>query len=122
MREPREIGSPQTAMAELGPFAVLPVQRELLAAPLDYLFAESYRILRFCDMLDMLAVDLGRVGRLAAPALINFLRTDFPRHLDDLEQDLLPLVEGALLVGDDADDALAQLRSEGHTSELQSLM
>src|SRR3546814_19240816 len=63
-------------------------------------------------MLDMAAVDPVRVVSLAAPALINFLRTDFPRHLDDLEQDLLPLIEGALLVGDDADDALAQLSRE----------
>jgi hemerythrin-like domain-containing protein len=112
MREPREIGSLQTAVAEFGPFAIPPVQEELLAAPLDYLFAESCRILRLCDMLDMVAFDPGRVGRLAAPALIDFLRKDFPRHLDDMEQDLLPLVEGALLVGDDADDALAQLSRE----------
>src|SRR3546814_4768777 len=94
----------------------------------------------------MVAADPGRVGHLAAPALIDFLRTDFPRHLDDMEQDLLPAVERALLVGDGADGALAQLsrehavdrrraqhlitvleplsndRSEEHTSELQSLM
>src|SRR3546814_20422066 len=60
----------------------------------------------------MVAADPGRVGHLAAPALIDFLRTDFPRHLDDMEQDLLPAVERALLVGDGADGALAQLSRE----------
>lgn len=112
MREPPETRVPQTVSAELGPFAIPPVQQELLASPLDYLFAESCRILRFCDMLDMVAVDPGRIGRLAAPSLISFLRTDFLRHLDDMEQDLLPVVERALLVGDDADGALAQLSRE----------
>lgn len=102
----------QAASAKLGPFAIPPVQLELLASPLDYLFAESCRILRLCDALDMVAADPGRIGRLAAPALIDFLRADFPRHLDDMEQDLLPVVERALLVGDDADGALAQLSRE----------
>src|SRR3546814_11474904 len=60
----------------------------------------------------MVAADPGRVVHLAAPALIDFLRTDFPRHLDDMEQDLLPAVERALLVGDGADGALAQLSRE----------
>src|SRR3546814_4745966 len=100
------------ASALLVPFAIPPVQPDLLASPLYYLFAENCRILRLCDALDMVAVDPGRVGRLAAPALIDFLRADFPRHLDDMEQDLLPVVEKALLIGDDADGALAQLSRE----------
>ena len=104
--------APEAASAALSPFAIPPVPLELLASPLDYLFAENCRILRLCDALDMVAADPGRIGRLAAPVLIDFLRTDFPRHLDDMEQDLLPAVERALLVGDDAEDALAQLSRE----------
>src|SRR3546814_93554 len=112
MREPPGNGAYLTVPAEQGPFAIPPVQQELLAAPLDYLFAESCRILRLCDTLDMVAAGPGRVGRLAAPAVIGFLRADFPRHLDDMEKDLLPLVEEALFVGDMADIALAQLSRE----------
>lgn len=100
------------ALASFGAFAFPPPQQELLASPLDYLFAESCRIVRFCDALDMAATDPDRIGRLAAPALIDFLRTELPRHFDDMEQDLLPFVEEALLVGDSADGALAQLSRE----------
>src|SRR5690606_15490277 len=73
------------ASTSFGAFAFPPPQQELLASPLDYLFAESCRILRFCDALDMAATDPDRIGRLAAPALIDFLRTELPRHFDDME-------------------------------------
>src|SRR3546814_1510557 len=76
--------APQAASAELGPFAIPPVPLELLVSPLDYLYAENCRILRLCAALDMVAADPGRVGHLAAPALIDFLRTDFPSHLDEM--------------------------------------
>lgn len=105
-------GTPQDRPTDPGPFAIAPVPLELLATPLDYLLAENRRILRFCDTLDMVAADTGRIGRLVAPALIGFARVDLPRHLDDMEKDLLPLVEGALLVGDDAGGVLAQLSRE----------
>src|SRR3546814_12477428 len=91
------------------PFSIPPVQQELLASPLDYLFAESCRILRLCDTLDLVAAQPVRLGRLAAPALIAFLRTDLPHHFADMEEDLLPPVEGALLVGDHAECSLVPL-------------
>jgi len=110
--EPPSNGVSSIASAAVGPFAIPPAQPDLLTSPLEYLFAEGCRILRICDVLDMVAADPSRIGRLAAPALMDFLRLDLPRHLDDMEKDLLPLVEGALLVGDAADGALAQLSRE----------
>src|SRR3546814_21200833 len=80
-KPPRD-GVPGAASAALGPFAIPPVQPELLASPLDYLFAENCRILRLCDALDMVAVDPGRIGRLAEPELSDFRRADVPRPQD----------------------------------------
>lgn len=111
-RNPSKNQALSTMSAGTDPFSIPPVQQELLALPLDYLFAESCRILRFCDTLGLVAAQPVRMGRLAAPALIAFLRTDLPYHFDDMDEDLLPLVEGALLVGDDADRALVQLAEE----------
>src|SRR3546814_6690571 len=55
--------APQAASAELGPFAIHPVPLELLVSPLDYLNAETCRILRLCDALEMVADDPGSVGQ-----------------------------------------------------------
>ena len=98
--------------AEANPYAIPPNEAALLDSPLDYIFADHFRVRVVCNMLDMLADDIVGVGRRLAPLLVGFLREDFMNHLEDEEQGLMPLLQQRLLVGDEVDEALGQVTAE----------
>lgn len=104
--------------AEANPYVIPPNEAALLESPLDYIFADHFRVRVVCNMLDMLADDIVGEGRRLAPLLVRFLREDFMNHLEDEEQGLMPLLHKRLLVGDEVDEALGQVTSE-HEADRQ---
>lgn len=104
--------------AEANPYAIPPNEAALLESPLDYIFADHFRVRVACNMLDMLAADIVGEGRRLAPLLVRFLREDFMNHLEDEEQGLMPLLQQRLLVGDEVDEALGQVTAE-HEADRQ---
>jgi hypothetical protein len=96
----------------LAPFRVMPIDPQLLRQPLEFLHADLFRLRIACTFLDMLAEDPLREPPLLALALVDYFRSDWPLHLDDMERRLFPLMQGSLLVGDQVDQAIRQLAAE----------
>lgn len=91
----------------------------LLREPVDFLYAEHYRQLVLCDLIDELA--LGGAARGSAStreAVIGYLRRDLPQHMIDEEQDLFPRLRCRLRPEDGA-EAILDLLSEKNQTELR---
>lgn len=87
------------------------IPRELMAAPLDWFFAEHFRHRQFCRLINAVALahvfDGERVTR-----LMEFLRNDLPLHIIDEEQDLFPLLRRRAQPEDDVEAVLGLLSAE----------
>lgn len=64
------------------------VPEDLLEVPLDYIFAQNFRLRCFCSRLRELT-NAGRLTRTEAHAVVSFLTHDMSIHRED-EGDLLP--------------------------------
>ncbi|MFN3582658.1 hemerythrin domain-containing protein [Phenylobacterium sp.] len=85
-----------------------PLPRELMAAPLDWFFAEHGRHRHFCKLVNEAAVarrfDAAQIGR-----LLDFLANDLPLHVADEEECLFPLLRRRALPEDNIEEALSLL-------------
>ncbi|VTO14297.1 hemerythrin domain-containing protein [Brevundimonas vancanneytii] len=90
-----------------------PMPMELIASPLDWLFAEHYRQRQLCRTIDAAAVMPERPSRLLA-VIIDYLRHDLPLHVLDEEEDLFPLLRRRCPPEDDIHGVLGMLSSDHH--------
>jgi len=94
--------------------AIEPIPENLFRAPIDYLYAEHFRQLIVCNLLDDIAEDPARrdAPRQAARVL-SYLEHDLPQHIADEEKDLLPFLRERCVPTDRAERVL-HLLSEEH--------
>lgn len=91
----------------------------LLREPIDFLYAEHYRQLVLCDLVDELALGRGTLESASTrEAVIGYLRRDLPRHMIDEEQDLFPRLRRRLRPEDGA-EAILDFLSEKNQTELR---
>jgi hemerythrin-like domain-containing protein len=95
-----------------GNFALSPVDMSVFERPLDHLAMENARLVRVCDHLDTISTSVSRLAKRAAPVLTPYLRWDYPRHFDWIEQDLFTALEASSFVGDPVHEPMAQLTLE----------
>lgn len=81
-------------MAALGDqwnFTLEPVPENLLREPIEYMLADIYRLRKVCDLLEEISMDPESPGaRCRATAVLAFMETDLPHHLDDESEELVP--------------------------------
>lgn len=84
-----------------------------LLDPLAYIRNDHVRQLRMCNLLDAFTdrLEVSPVVGLAG-ALLQFLKTDLPRHTADEEEDLFPALRKRCLPEDGIEEALKQLSRE----------
>jgi len=88
-----------------------PIDRALLAAPIDYLHAVHLREREICAVLDRIA-DLGHAEESEATSVISFLSDELPAHLEDEETDLFPLLCERCTEEDEIGRLLGKLRRD----------
>lgn len=88
-----------------------PIPPDLLAEPLNWLFAEHYRHRQLCALIDrigtaslVLAEEIGEA--------IQFLRIELPLHILDEEEDLFPLLRRRCEPEDDLERTLGLLAAD----------
>lgn len=101
--------SPKNARAE----RIEPMPPQLVASPLDWLFAEHYRQRQLCQAIDEAASLMHAPVSLLAE-IVGFLRHDLPLHVLDEEEDLFPLLRRRCLAEDDINRVLGLLSSDHH--------
>lgn len=107
-------GTEQARQLALEVVAAMP-PAEQLAAPLDYIFADHFRLRTLCAMLDRIAGDRS-VDRQLVAAALRFLRDEFGVHVHDEEEDLFPLLRRRTEPEDGIERTLAGLCEE-HTAD-----
>ncbi|MBI3451638.1 MAG: hemerythrin domain-containing protein, partial [Rhodospirillales bacterium] len=124
---------PRAKSKPAGPSAIIEaIDLRLLADPISFLFAEHYRQRAVLAHLDSLSADVGMASRAVAEAVLDYLKTELPRHIADEENDLFPamrrrctaednieaLIDGLTAEHGD-DESLAATVIEGLTERLQ---
>ena len=84
-----------------------------IRAPLEFLTGHHDRQSAMCAGLERLARDPGAADAAAtARLLLDYLQRELPLHIDDEEDDLMPLLERRCTDEDGLDALLAQIRAE----------
>lgn len=107
--DPKSARTDTTALVETMPVA-------LLDEPLDYVFADHFRLRRICAALRRFAEE-GRVGRHEADEVVAFLTHDLPLHHHDEDDDLFPAVCRRALPEDNLRDLLTRLSADHRRSQ-----
>lgn len=99
--------------------AIQPLPENLFREPIDYLYADHFRLWSICDHLDRLASeDVADPAPQIAQAVIKYLEQDLPLHIADEEDDLFPLLRIRCDPAQDIEAVLATLHDE-HQNEMQ---
>ncbi len=100
------------------PLIKQPPDPEQFLRPLALMRLEHKRQRQVCDRLEALAEELSTdQASSEAAAILAILTEELPRHAEDEEADLFPLLEGRCLPDDNIADIVAQLRSEHEFDE-----
>lgn len=93
------------------------IPENLLREPIDYIYADHFRQRVVCKFLDDIAFDpaAAAVAGLAA-VVLEYLEWDLPRHVEDEERDLFPLLRDHCQPQDNIESLLALL-SEEHAKD-----
>lgn len=100
------------------------IPENLLREPIDYLYADHFRQRVVCKFLDDIAFDPDAAEAPAlATVVLDYLEWDLPRHIDDEERDLFPLMRARCESSDNVESLLSIL-SEEHAKdeELSSVL
>lgn len=81
-------------------------------SPLDCLAGRRLNLLALCTVLDALPSRGIALARLLAPGIAGYLTHDFAALATEEEDELLPRLASRLLLGDDLDELVDQLRDE----------
>lgn len=104
-------------MAALGDrrdFTLEPVPENLLRDPIEHMLADVYRLQKVCDLLEEISMDPESPdARGRATAVLAFMETDLPRHLDDESTELLPRLRNRCDLEGVAED-LGRTASKNH--------
>ncbi len=107
-----------TATVAPDPLIKQPPDAEQFLRPLALMRLEHKRQRRAWDRLEALAEELSTDQAFnEAAAILAILTEELPRHAEDEEADLFPLLERRCLPNDNIADILAQLRSEHELDE-----
>lgn len=105
------------ADALVQPNGIASIPENLLRAPIDYLYADHFRQLSVCGLLEDIALDPAASSAPArAAAVLAYLERDLPRHMADEEEDLFPLLSARCEPGDRI-ERIRHLLSEEHRRE-----
>ena len=92
-----------------------PPPPNLFADPIEYVFADHFRLRTLCGVLDQIA-DAEEPDQGLLDAALAFLRSDFAPHVLDEEEDLFPLLRRRAIPEDEINKVLNQLSKE-HASD-----
>lgn len=87
-------------------------------SPLDILVGRRLSLLALCTVLKGLPVGGQTLTRHIAPSLTDFLLIEFPALIAEEEEGLLAYLNRRLLLGDNLDDVIRQVREE-HRQEAE---
>jgi len=96
-----------------------PPPADQLATPLDYLFADHFRLRTLCRMIDLIADDESCDDE-CIESVLRFLREDFVPHIHDEEEDLFPMLRVRTEPEDRIDDILDTLIQEHAADRLDA--
>lgn len=88
------------------------IPENLYREPLEAIYADHFRALMVCRMLDGLGTAEQPKLIERAPEIRNYLERDLPMHMADEEQDLFPLLRRRCRPEDEVDNLLALLSEE----------
>ncbi len=89
------------------PLSIGAIPENLLREPIEFVFADHYRMRVLCEMLRRIAKDpMLESARDYARQVIDYVESDLPLHLADEERDLLPRLKQRSTRADDADALL----------------
>jgi len=92
--------------------AIEPLPENLFREPIDFLHADHFRLRVLCDHLERLAAASAADAESAATSIADYLDSDFPLHVADEEDDLLPLLRARLSPESGGVEILARLGEE----------
>ena len=94
--------------------AIDPAETSLIAAPLDFLYAEHLRQRQLAKILTLIAD--GLINRRTISAVIAFIKTDLAQHILDEEISFFPFLR-PLCHSEDNVDAILNLLAEEHRAD-----